>query len=63
MTKLANASNGGGPTAHEGQGQDHLRGNTAMHTHEDGPFRVLVHITGTVLIRDEVNMLVRKHTS
>lgn len=50
MTKLANARNSSGPTANEENGQDHLRGNATMHTHEHRPFRVLVHITGTVLI-------------
>lgn len=49
MTEFANASNCCGPTAHKQKRQDHLGGNTAMHTHEDWPFRMLVHITGAML--------------
>jgi hypothetical protein len=45
-----NASNGSCPSTNEDNRQNHLRGNATMHTHEDGPFRVLVHATGTMLV-------------
>lgn len=63
LTRLmvsVNASNGSSPTTNEDNRQDHLRGNATMHTHEDGPFRVLVHATGTMLIAIKI-MLAHGH--
>lgn len=49
MTETGNTSNSRRPSRHQQKRQDHLGHDTAMHTHEDRPFRVLVHVTGAVL--------------
>lgn len=44
----------GGPRAHPEKRQNHLRQDTAMHLHEDGPFRVLLDIARPAEIVVEV---------
>lgn len=51
VAEMRNTSDSRRPSRHPQKRQDHLGHDTAMHTHEDRPFRVLVHVAGTVLFR------------
>lgn len=49
VTKSRNTSNSRRPSCHPQKRQDHFGHDTAMHTHEDRPFGVLIHVTGAML--------------
>lgn len=45
-----NASNSRRPTSHPEKRQDHLGHDTAVHAHEDRPFRMLIHVARSMLL-------------